>query len=103
MYTRSFPPHIPLPENYGGVALREIEEKDEKEAPPTERETPIEAKNEAPREEVPHAEETKKEKNALPDTGELLLLALAALLLQGGERQDNELLFTLLILLLLPT
>ena len=64
-------------------------------------EAQAEVREEEPRTE--RAEYTKKEEKSFPtDTGDLLLLALAALLLQG-ERQDNELLFALLILLLLPT
>ena len=82
MYTRNFPPHTPLPENYGGVALREIEEVIENEAPPIEEEKTTERVNEEEETGTERAEETKKEEKApLPDTGDLLLLALAALLL----------------------
>ena len=122
MYTRAYPPRTtPIPQNYGGIALREAEE------PPVD--TPAEEMHASPLNEAAEAmsvptqdsaeqdneastepetvaayapQEERCEPKKLPaslPSADLLLIALAVLLLQG-EKQDNELLIALLFLLL---
>lgn len=125
MYTRAYPPRTaPIPQNYGGIAMREAqelptaEEKEERISPPladvAEEESPptpplteqaneedgVHTAPEAIATSVTGEKPSEKEKLpiALP-TADLLLIALAVLLLQG-EKQDNELLIALLFLLL---
>ena len=122
MYTRAYPPRTtPIPQNYGGIAMREVKE------PPVD--TPAEEMHASPLEEAaeamsvptPDSAEQDNEVSAEPESvaayaaqeegrgqkklpaslpsADLLLIALAVLLLQG-EKQDNELLIALLFLLL---
>ena len=122
MYTRAYPPRTaPIPQNYGGVALREAEELPsaavEEESPsfsldeaaeeafaPTQDRGEQEGEAHTAAEAVAACpmEEARCEREKLPvslPTADLLLIALAILLLQG-EKQDNELLIALLFLLL---
>ncbi len=122
MYTRAYPPQTPpIPQNYGGIAMREaqeaptaiateeslsvpLDEATEEGCSPAADTVEQESKAFTDPESVttcaPQEEQCEKEKlpASLP-SADLLLIALAVLLLQG-EKQDNELLIALLFLLL---
>lgn len=113
MYRRAYPPrNTPLPENYSGIALLSEEEETAGEPTPEEEtaeRTPLpepepehfsapEREEEAPKAEACEA----SAKPTLPPsfaTGDMLLLAVAALVSQSGQA-DGELLVILLLLLL---